>query len=137
VENISDAYQINGHDTTMRIALARGYSTIPPFWPQWKDISSSVLIFLKQFDSERKELTGIQSIYIEKDFEVGTLVSQIAKRMGWIQGEDEFVLFKEDPFAKLDTSNAIADMLSISDGGIVWFWKRPLKKRCMVVVSKY
>ena len=70
------------------------------------------------------------------DFKVDTLKSQIYKRMGWVADAEELVLFKEDPFEILDTGRTFTDN-SISDGDIVWFWRKPADNGFGPVVSDY
>lgn len=49
---------------------------------------------------------------------------------------EELVLFKEDPFEILDTGRTFTDN-SISDGDIVWFWRKPADNGFGPVVSDY
>jgi len=106
----------------------------PPQLPFSKSITEKLaLILLKKFEStgkdREKKLTAIQSVYVRTDFKVETLKSQIYSRMRWIAGAEEFVIFKENPFEKADCSRTFTDNC-ISDGDIVWFWKKPTYNGC-------
>ena len=82
-------------------------------WPEFAPQASStapILIFLKYFDVDMQQLTGVGHVYMKKSSKVADIVPLIANIMGWSQSSSRSILSgKSSDSNRSNLSNNISD----------------------------
>ncbi|KAL4753186.1 hypothetical protein BDW72DRAFT_169487 [Aspergillus terricola var. indicus] len=114
-------YATKGHVFRVWLEVAQ---PSPDGTVSWPDSSTSVLVFLKNFDVLTQTLTGVGATYVRKNQKVGELGSTILELMNWPAGT-EFVLYEEIKHTMIDLMKPkqTFQQSEIQDGDIITFQK--------------
>ncbi|KAK9546263.1 ubiquitin-specific protease ubp15 [Aspergillus fumigatus] len=103
----------------------------------WPDSSTSVLVFLKNFDVPSQTLSGVGTVYVRKNQKVAELASTILEKMNWPAGT-EFMLFEEIKHNMIDVMKPkqTFQQSEIQDGDIITF-QRTVKESDLPSTALY
>lgn len=125
IEEAYSRHATKGHQFRVWLEVGQGSSDGTVSWP---DSTTSVLVFLKNFDVPAQTLSGLGAVYVRRNQKVADLAPTILEMMDWPAGT-EFILYEEikHTMIELMKPKQTFQQSEIQDGDIITF-QRAIKE---------